>query len=86
MHHSKSKKTEKRQKSSKNDRMAPVTLADLQATEVPYEKGSLTSRSVSIRLIPADADSTTIKPNIQVIDNPINILQVLRHRDAMEEA
>ena len=86
MRHSKSKKTEKRHKSSKNDARAPVTLADLQAKEAPYEKGSLTSRSVSIRLIPADADSTTIKRNIQVLDNPINILQVLKHRKAMEEA
>ena len=66
--------------------MAPVTLADLQEKEVPYEKGSLTSRSVSIRLIPADEKSTTIKRNIQVLDNPINIHQVLKHRKAMEEA
>ncbi len=86
MRHSKSKKTEKRQKTTEVDRQAPITLADLRAKEPPFEKNSLTTRSVSIRLIPADADSTTIKRNIQVLDNPINILQVLRHRKAMEEA
>lgn len=41
---------------------------------------------VSIRLTPADADSPTIRRNVEVLDNPTNILQVLRHRQAMEEA
>ena len=63
-----------------------MTLADLQTKEAPIKKGSWTSRNVSIRLIPAEADLTMIKHNIQVLENCTNILQVLRHRKAMEEA
>jgi hypothetical protein len=93
MRHSKTmKKTQKGRKQrtnvdkSKAKAKAPVTLEDLQRKEAPVDKDNLTTRMVSIRLVPQDAESATIRRNIQVLDNPTNILQVLRHRKAMEEA
>jgi hypothetical protein len=66
--------------------MAPISIDDLIRKEPPVNKYDLTTRQVSVRLIPTDADSTTIRRNIQVLDNPVNILQILRHRHAVEEA
>jgi hypothetical protein len=91
MRHSKStKKTQKghnkRTSAMKAKPTAPVTLEDLQRKQTIVDKHNLTTRMVSIRLTPADADSPTIRRNVEVLDNPTNILQVLRHRQAMEEA
>ena len=90
MRHSKGKKTHKGQNNRTNASTAshtgPVTLEDLQRKQAPVNKDNLTTRMVSIRLIPADENSATIKRNVEVLDNPDNILQLLRHRKAMEEA
>jgi hypothetical protein len=93
MRHSKTmKKTQKGHKQqtnvdkSKAKAKAPVTLEDLQRKEAPVDKDNLTTRMVSIQLVPQDAESATIRCNIQVLNNPTNILQVLCHWKAVEEA
>ena len=90
MRHSKDKKKthkgHKRISATKAKTSAPVTLEDLQRKQPPVDKDSVTTRQVSIRLIPDDDDSTTIRRNVEVLDNPSNILQMLRHRKAVEEA
>ena len=63
-----------------------MTLADIRLKEAPIDKDDTTVRTVSIRLTPADADSITIRRNLKVLDNPSNILDVLKHRKAVEEA
>ena len=66
---------------------APITLEDLNRKETPVGKDDLTVRMITIRLIvPTDDDSATIKRNLRVLDNPDNVLQVLNHRKAIEEA
>ena len=41
---------------------------------------------VTLRLIPADPETVTIRRNVTVLDNPVNILEVLKHCKVMEEA
>ena len=65
---------------------APITLEDLNRKETPVGKDDLTVRMITIRLVPTDDDSATIKRNLRVLDNPDNVLQVLNHRKAIEEA
>ena len=65
---------------------APITLEDLNRKETPVGKDDLTVRMITIRLVPTDDDSATIKRNLRVLDNPDNVLQVLTHRKAIEEA
>ena len=65
---------------------APITLEDLKRKEAPVGKDDLTVRMITIRLVPTDDDYATIKRNLRVLDNPDNVLQVLNHRKAIEEA
>ena len=92
MRHSNSKPTSSSSKDKKkkgrisNSANAPVTLSDLKRKETPIDKHELTVRQITIRLVPNDVDSPTIRRNMRVLDNPENILQVLNHRRAIEEA
>jgi hypothetical protein len=72
-------------KRKKDNEVAPVTLTDLRVKTAPFEKYDTNIRTISIRLVPADADSTSIRRSIEVLDNPSNILRVLQHRTSMEE-
>ena len=66
--------------------MAPVTLEDLNRKETLIDKDDLTVRMITICLDPTDIESATIRRNLRVLNNPENVLEVLKHRKAIEEA
>ena len=65
---------------------APVTLEDIQRKDSPVDKDDTNVRMITIRVDPTDVDSATIKRNLKVLNNPENVLEVLKHRKSLEEA
>jgi hypothetical protein len=59
-------------------RKGPITIEDILAVEVPFEKEDLSVREMSMRTDPTNESSPTIKRRFRPLDNPTKILEVLQ--------
>jgi hypothetical protein len=85
MKHSKQNESPRTSKGWSKGREFPITIEDVLAKETPLIKEDENVRELTIRTDPTNEESPRITRRIKVLDNPTNVLEVLKTRQAIRE-
>ena len=83
--HAKSSRSSRDAPNKRSSTSAPISLEDLMDKEVLSSSQDGNIRDLSVLSDPANKKSTQIKQRIRMLDHPMNLIEVLRARLAIEK-